>query len=155
MSGSVEARLKALAIDLPDPPAAVGAYVPYVITGHLVFVSGQLPVEAGELAFRGQVGVDLDLDAGYRAARLCAINLLAQLRAACGGDLVRIRRIVRVGGFVASGPSFSDHPKVINGASDLLFEVFGEAGRHARFAVGAPSLPLGAAVEIDAVAEIG
>ena len=153
MAGKIDARLKQLGIELPDisPPAA--NYVPYVISGNLVFVSGQITMWNGELKHVGTVGDDISLDDGYRAARLCGLNLLAQARAALGGDLDRIRQVVKLGGFVNCTPDFTDQPKVVNGASDLMVEVLGDAGRHARFAVGAPSLPLGIAVEVDGVFE--
>ncbi|WP_096701806.1 RidA family protein [Magnetospirillum sp. 15-1] len=154
MSGPISQRLKQLGIELPTPPAAVANYVPFVMTGNLLFVSGQLPLENGKLAVTGKLGDGVALEDGVRAARLCAINLLAQVRAAAGGDLERIRRLVRLTAFVASAPAFTDQPKVINGASDLMVEVLGEAGRHARVAVGAPSLPLDAAVEIEGIFEL-
>ena len=147
-------RLADLGVVLPDPPAAVASSVPFVRIGNLVFVSGQLPFENGALAVTGKLGGGLDLEAGIRAARLCAVNLLAQIRAAAGGDQERVRRVVRLGGFVAATPDFTDHPKVMNGASDLIVAVLGEAGRHARTAVGVPSLPLDAACEIEALVEL-
>lgn len=155
MTGRIDARLKELGLELPPAAPAVANYVPFVVSGNLVFVSGQLPMEAGKPAVLGRLGADVALDDGVRAARLCALNLLAQARAACGGDLDRVRRVVRLTGFVASTPDFIDQPKVVNGASDLMVEVLGDAGRHARVAVGATSLPLNAAVEIDGIFEIG
>lgn len=154
MSGPISQRLQQLGIDLPTPPAAVANYVPYVVTGKLVFVSGQLPLENGKLAVAGKLGGGVALEDGVRAARLCAINLLAQAKAAAGGDIDGIGRLIKLTAFVASAPAFTDQPKVVNGASDLLAEVLGEAGRHARAAVGAPSLPLDAAVEIEAIFEL-
>lgn len=154
MAGTVDARLKELGIALPEAAAPAANYVPFVTVGTLVFVSGQLPVEGGEIRFAGRLGDGLSLEDGQKAARLCGLNLIAQAKAACG-DLDRVKRVVRLGGFVASAPDFADHPKVVNGASDLMVEVFGEAGRHSRAAVGVAALPLGAAVEIDAVFEIG
>lgn len=151
---SVEQRLKDLGIDLPVPAVAVANYVPFVVTGNLVFVSGQLPLENGKLAVQGKLGAEVDIAAGTRAARLCALGLLAQLKAATG-DLDRVKRVVRLTAFVASTPDFTDQPKVVNGASDLMVEVLGDAGRHARVAVGSPALPLNAAVEIDGIFEIG
>ena len=121
----------------------------------MVFVSGQVPLVGGEFKFQGKVGAEFSVEDGQEAARICAINIIAQLKAACGGDLDRVRRIVKLGGFVNSTPEFTDQPKVINGASDLMVAVFGDAGRHSRAAVSAGSLPLGVAVEVDAVAEIG
>jgi enamine deaminase RidA (YjgF/YER057c/UK114 family) len=154
MSGQVDERLKALGITLPAPAASVASYLPFVVTGSFVFISGQLPRALNGPEIRGKLGDALSLEDGRKAARLCALNVLAQLKAACEGDLDRVVRCVKLGGFVNAVPAFRDHPQVINGASDLIVEVFGEAGRHARFAVGAPSLPLDAAVEIDAVFEI-
>ncbi len=153
MPGSIDARLAALGITLPPPAPPAGAYVPFVQAGPLLFVAGQLPIKGGEILYRGHLGTDVALDDGVAAARLCAINLIAQVKAACR-DLDRVRRVVKLGGFVAATAAFTDHPKVLNGASDLMVEVFGDAGRHARFAVGAVSLPLGAAVEVDGIFEI-
>lgn len=152
--GNVETRLAELGIELPAPASPAGAYVPSVRTGTLVFVSGQLPLLNGELRYRGRLGDTVTTEEGYAAARLCALNILAQLQAACDGDLAHVRRVIRLGGFVASTPDFQLHPKVINGASDLIGEVFGDWGQHARFAVGAASLPLGAAVEVEGVFEV-
>jgi enamine deaminase RidA (YjgF/YER057c/UK114 family) len=145
-------RLAALGVSLPEPIAPVANYVPFVRSGRLVHVSGQVSVDASG-GVRGIVGEDVDLETGQRAARLCAINLVAQFRAACDGDLARVTRVVKLGGFVQAGPSFFDIPKVVNGCSDLMVEVFGEAGRHARSAVGVYRLPLNFAVEVDAVIE--
>lgn len=155
MASNIDARLAELGITLPVPAVAVANYVPFVVTGTLVFVSGQLPMEGGKPVVFGHLGAEVSVEDGVRAARLCGLNLLAQAKAACGGDLDRIRRVVRLTAFVASTPDFTDQPKVVNGASDLMVEVLGEAGRHARVAVGAPSLPLNVAVEIEAVFEIG
>ncbi|MEP6967691.1 MAG: RidA family protein [Pseudomonadota bacterium] len=149
---SPEARLAALNLVLPAPTAPVANYVPFVRCGATVYISGQVSLDAGG-GVRGVVGTDLDLAAGQAAARLCAINLIAQMKAACDGDLGRVRRIVKLGGFVQAGPDFFDIPKVINGCSDLMVEVFGEAGRHSRSAVGVYRLPLNFAVEVDAVLE--
>lgn len=154
MTGRIDARLKSLTIDLPPAAPAVANYVPFVQTGNLVFVSGQLPMEGGKPAIVGRLGDGVATEDGVRAARLCALNLLAQVKAACGGDLDRVRRVVRLVGFVACTPDFTDQPKVVNGASDLMVEILGDAGRHARAAVGAPSLPLNASVEIEGVFEI-
>jgi enamine deaminase RidA (YjgF/YER057c/UK114 family) len=153
MPDTIETRLQALGITLPAAPLPAANYVPYVITGNLVFISGQISQDAGGL-IKGRLGADMDVAAGALAARACAISILAQLKGACGGDLSRVKRAVKLGGFVNSTPEFTDQPKVINGASDLLAEVLGDAGRHARAAVSAPSLPFGVAVEIDAVFEI-
>jgi enamine deaminase RidA (YjgF/YER057c/UK114 family) len=154
MTGRIEARLAELGIALPQPAAPAGAYVPYVISGNLVFVAGQITLDNGEVTYKGRLGDTMSVDDGYAAARLCGLNLLAQVRGACAGDLDRVKQVVRVGGFVNSTADFTDQPKVINGASDLMVEVFGDAGRHARAAVGAPSLPLGVAVEVDGIFEI-
>jgi len=154
MAGKIDARLEELGIALPVPAAPVANYVPYVVTGNLVFVSGQVTLKDGAFAYQGKLGQELSVEDGQAAARLCAVNIIAQLKAACGGDLDRVKRIVRLGGFVNSTPGFTDQPKVINGASDLMVEVFGDAGRHSRAAVSAGSLPAGVAVEVDAVAEI-
>ncbi len=149
----IEQRLAELGITLPDAPAPAANYVPYVVVGDMVHVSGQISMDGGEL-IRGRLGEDMDIEAGAAAARVCAINLIAQLRNACDGDLDRVVRVVRLGGFVNSAPDFTDQPKVINGASDLMVEVFGEAGRHARAAVGVAALPLGVAVEIEGLFQI-
>ncbi|NQV47574.1 MAG: RidA family protein [Rhodospirillaceae bacterium] len=154
MSETVEQRLAGLGVKLPEPAAPAANYVPYVISGNLVFVSGQITMMDGELKYVGTVGDDLSTDDGYQAARICAINLMAQVKIACGGDLERVKRVVKLGGFVNCTADFTDQPKVINGASDLIGEAFGDIGKHARFAVGAPSLPLGIAVEVDGVFEI-
>lgn len=151
----VAARLKDLDITLPTPAASIANYVPTVRTmGPLVFVSGQLPLVDGTPSVLGRLGEDVTLDAAYEGARQCGINILAQMAAALGGDLDRVVRCAKVTGFVACTPSFLDHPKVVNGASDLVVEVFGERGRHSRSAVGVSSLPLGAAVEVEAVFEV-
>ncbi|WP_428977731.1 RidA family protein [Rhodoligotrophos defluvii] len=152
--GQIDAKLQQLGITLPEPAAPVANYVGYVITGNLVFVSGQVPFKNGKLDYIGKVGRELTLEQGAEAARWCAINILAQVKAACGGNLDRVKRCVKLGGFVNAVPEFTDHPKVINGASDLMVEVLGDKGRHARFALGAGSLPANTAVEIDAVFEI-
>ena len=154
MPGKIEARLAELGIELPEPSTPVATYVPYVVADGLVFVSGQVAVSKGEFLYLGKLGDDISIDDGFKAARMCGLNLIAQVREACGGDLDRLRQVIRLGGFVNSTPDFSDHPKVLNGASDLMVEVFGEAGRHARFAVGAPSLPLGLSVEVEGVFQI-
>ncbi|MHA1537343.1 MAG: RidA family protein [Alphaproteobacteria bacterium] len=154
MAGNIEKTIKDAGIELPQPASPAANYVPYVVTGNLVFIAGQVPFWNGELRYKGTVGQDLSVEDGQAAARNCALNIVAQLKAACGGDLDRVVACVKLGGFVACGPDFIDQPKVINGASDLIVEIFGEAGKHARFAVGAPSLPLGVGVEVDAVFEI-
>jgi enamine deaminase RidA (YjgF/YER057c/UK114 family) len=150
----IEARLKELGVTLPTPPMPVASYVPYTISGNLVFLSGQIPIADGALKYVGKLGVDIPLEAGQAAAQLCAINLLAQLRNACGGDLDRVVRCLRMGVFVNAAPDYRQHPEVGNGASDLIAALFGDAGKHARAAVGVSSLPRGVAVEVDAVFEI-
>lgn len=154
MIGRIEARLKELKIELPDAPAPAANYIPYVVTGNLVFVSGQVPRFKGQYVHVGKVGETLTLEDGQKSARLCALNLIAQLKAACGGDLDRVTRVVKLGGFVNSTPNFANHPQVINGASDLMGEIFGDAGKHARFAVGVADLPGNVATEIDGIFEI-
>jgi enamine deaminase RidA (YjgF/YER057c/UK114 family) len=149
----IDARLAALGIVLPEPVAPVANYVPFVRAGDLLHISGQISID-GAGGIKGVVGVEVDLETAQAAARLCAINLVAQIRRACEGDLSRVRRIVKLGGFVQAGPDFFDIPRVVNGASDLMVEVFGEAGRHARSAVGVYRLPLNFAVEVDAVVQL-
>ena len=153
MTGLIDQRLADLGISLPDAPPPAASYVPTVQTGSLVFISGQISQLDGAL-IRGKLGADMDLAAGALAARSCALSLLAQMKRACGGELDRVARVVKLTGFVNSTPDFTDQPKVINGCSDLLVEVFGDAGRHARSAVSAPSLPLGVAVEVEAIIEL-
>jgi len=153
MTSKVDARLTELGITLPDAPMPDANYVPFVRTGNLVFISGQVSQNADGF-ITGQVGRDLDVAEGQAAARTCALSLIAQLRAACDGDLDRVVRTVKLTGFVNAPPDFTKHPQVINGASDLFAEVFGDKGRHARAAVGTVSLPLGAAVEIEGVFEV-
>jgi len=150
---TVEDRLAALGIALPQPVAPVANYVPFVRSGSLVHISGQISIDA-EGGIKGVVGQDVDLEQGIAAARLCGINLIAQMKAACDGDLLRVKRVVKLAGFVQAGPDFFDIPKVVNGCSDLMVAAFGEAGRHARSAVGVYRLPLNFAVEVDAVVEI-
>ncbi|MGL4196932.1 MAG: RidA family protein [Allorhizobium sp.] len=154
MSDTIDGRLAALGISLPEAAAPAANYVPYVISGNLLFLSGQLPIEGGKVAVTGLVGGDVVLADAQRAAELCAINILAQAKAALSGDLSRITRVVKLNGFVASAPGFVEQHLVINGASNLIANVLGEAGKHARAAVGMASLPLNAAVEIDAILEI-
>ena len=153
MSETTADRLRALGIALPAPAAAAANYIPVQRSGNLVIVSGQLPMEAGTVRYKGKLGGGVTLEDGQAAARLCAINILAQVAATCG-DLDRVAACLRLGGFVACTPEFADHPKVINGASDLVVAVLGEAGRHARAAVGVPSLPFDAAVEVEAMFEV-
>jgi len=155
MSSSVEQNLEKLGIVLPTPMAPVANYVPFVRTGNLLSISGQIPVDsAGEFPYLGKVGQQVSPEDGARAARLCAINIISQARMACGGDLGRIVRIVKLGAFVNCVDGFSGQPAVVNGASDLMVAVFGEAGKHSRSAVGTNSLPLDVPVEIDALIEI-
>ena len=153
MSNSYETRLTELGITLPDAPAPAANYVPFVVVGDLVFVSGQISNGPDGLVL-GRLGENMDVAAGAAAAKLCALGLVAQLKAACDGDLSRLVRVVKLGGFVNSTPDFTDQPKVVNGASDFLVELFGEAGRHARAAVSAAALPLGVAVEIEGIFQI-
>jgi enamine deaminase RidA (YjgF/YER057c/UK114 family) len=152
MAGKIDSQLQTLGITLPAAAAPAANYVPFVMTGNLLIISGQLPMEAGKLAVTGRLGGGVSLEQGQQAARLCAINIIAQAKAALS-DLDRVTRIVRLGGFVACTDDFTDQPQVINGASNLMVEVFGDAGRHARAAVGVNVLPLGAAVEVDAIIE--
>lgn len=154
MSDTIDGRLAALGISLPEAATPAANYVPYVISGNLLFLSGQLPIEGGKVAVIGLVGGDVALPEAQRAAELCAINILAQAKAALSGDLSRISRVVKLNGFVASAPGFVEQHLVINGASNLIANVLGDAGKHARAAVGMASLPLNAAVEIDAILEI-
>jgi enamine deaminase RidA (YjgF/YER057c/UK114 family) len=154
MASKIDKRLAELGIALPAPASPVGSYVPYVNVGALVFISGQLPRAEGKLAFTGKVGRDVTVENGQAAARVCALNLLAHLKVACAGNLDRVVRCVRMSGFVNSDPEFKDHPQVVNGASDLMHDVFGESGRHARTAVGVAALPANAAVEVEAIFEI-
>jgi len=154
MNHSIESRLNELGLVLPVAAAPVANYVPYVISGNLVFVSGQLPMANGKLLSTGQVGTEVNIEDAKVAARQCALNLISQAKAACGGDLEKVSRVVKLGGFVNAGNGFNDHAQVINGASDLISEVFGDKGKHARAAVGSSSLPLGAPVEIEAIFEL-
>lgn len=154
MAGRIDARLQELGIELPKAASPAANYVPYVISGDLVFVAGQVPFWNGELTSIGRLGDGFEVEDGQKAARTCALNIIAQVKAACGGDLDRVKRIVKLGCFVNATPDFNKHPVVANGASDLMVEIFGDAGKHARFAVGSNTLPLGVAVEIDAVVEI-
>lgn len=153
MVGRIDAVLAELGETLPDAPAPAANYVPYVIVGDLVFVSGQVSKGADGLIC-GKLGGDMDVAAGQAAAKICALNLIAQVKAACGGDLDRVTRVVKLGGFVNCTPDFGDHPAVINGASDFMAAVFGDAGAHARAAVGSSSLPFGVAVEIEGIFQI-
>ena len=149
----IETRLAELGVTLPDAPAPAANYVPFVVTGKHVYVSGQISQDEHGL-IKGRLGEDMAVEQGAAAAKRCAISLLAQLKKACGGDFDRLSRVVKLVGFVNSTPDFIDQPKVINGASDFLVAVLGDAGRHARSAVSAVSLPLGVAVEIEAIFEL-
>ncbi len=155
MAGRIETRLAERNIELAPAPGPAGSYVPYTVSGNLVFVSGQIPIEAGEVRHRGQLGADYDVDAGWKIARVCALNAIAQLRVACDGDLDRVRRCLRLTGYVACTSDFTEQPAVINGASELVTEIFGDAGLHARVAIGTNAPPLGVAVEIESLWEIG
>ena len=148
----IEEKIKELGIELPSPPTPAGSYIPVVKTGNLLFISGQIPMENGKVVFSGKVS-DNNLDVAQKSARMCAINILAQIKREVG-NLDKVSRIVRLSGFVNSSPEFTQHPKVINAASDLIFEIFGDKGKHSRIAVGVASLPLGAMTEIDAIIEI-
>jgi enamine deaminase RidA (YjgF/YER057c/UK114 family) len=154
MAGMVERKLSELGISLPTPASPVANYIPFVRAGTLLFVSGQLCLDAsGKPVAKGKLGAGVSLDDGQKAARACAINVLAQVKSALG-DLDRVARVVRLGGFINSNPGFLDGPKVMNGASDLMVEVFGDKGRHARTTVGVAVLPGDAAVEVDAIIEV-
>ena len=154
MAGRIEQRLAELGITLPTPAAPIANYVPFTIAGSLLVVSGQIPLRDGAVAYVGKVSTDVSLDDGREAARLCFINLMAQMKAATG-DLDRVKRVLRLGGFIAAPASFTQHAAVMNGASDLAVEVFGDAGRHARSTIGVPSLPADAAVEVEGMFELG
>lgn len=154
VNGLVESRLKELSIELPMPSVPGANYVPFVRSGTLVFLTGQLSQWNGERRFVGKLGREFGVDEGQQAARLCALNLIAHLKAAVDGDLDRVRRWVRIAGFVNSTPDFTAQSQVVNGASDLFVQVFGDAGRHARMAVGVSALPYDAAVEVEAVVEV-
>jgi len=155
MAGEVDARIAELGIEVPEAAAPVANYVGFVQTGNLVFISGQVPIKDGKFQYQGKLGDSMSVEDAQAAARLCAINVIAQAKAACGGDLDRVKRVVKLTGFVNSTGDFTDQPKVINGASDLMVEVFGDKGRHSRAAVSAAALPAGVAVEVEAVVEIG
>ena len=152
--GRIETRLAELGILLPVPVAPVANYVPFVISGDLVVISGQIPVRDGKIAYTGKLGDVVSVEIGTQAAQLCFINLLAQLRAACDGDLNRVQQVVRLGGFISCVPEFTQHAMVMNGASDMSVAVFDDAGRHARSTIGVPSLPLDAAVEVEGMFRI-
>jgi len=155
MSGKIVAKLKELGIELPAVTAPIANYVPFTVGGNIVVVSGQVSVRNGKAEFVGKLGAGISVADGQQAARLCALNILAHLKVAAGGDLDRVKQVLRLGGFVNCTPEFTDMPQVVNGASDLMVAVFGDAGKHARAAVGVSSLPLGVAVEVEAMFELG
>lgn len=155
MAGKIESRLAEMGIVIPEPPVPVASYLPYVVTGNLVVVAGQVTLEDGQVKYVGRLGDDISLEEGEAATRLCALNVLSQVKAACSGDLDRVKQVVRLNAFFNSTPDFLDHPRVMNAASDLMAEIFGESGKHTRVGVGVSSLPLGVPVELDGVFEIG
>ena len=154
MANIIDQRLKELNIELDYASVPAGSYVPYVITNNLVFISGQLPFIDGKLTIKCKVGDNVSLDDAVKMSEACAKALLSQLKAACNGNLDKVNKVVKLGGFVASAPNFTDQPKVINGASDLIVNIFGDKGKHYRFAVGVAALPLNVPVEIDGIFEI-
>ena len=154
MAGVIEAKLAELGITVPQVAAPLANYIGYNIVGKLVVVSGQIPLVDGKIAVTGKVGAGVTIEQGQHAARICFVNLLAQLKAATGGDLDRVKRVVRLGGFIAAGPDFTQHALVMNGASDMAVAVFGEKGRHARTTIGVPALPGDAAVEVEGMFEL-
>jgi enamine deaminase RidA (YjgF/YER057c/UK114 family) len=154
MPGRIDQRLAELKIELPNPASPLGSYIPAVQTGNLLYLSGQICHWNGERRYLGKLGAEVSVEDGKAGARLCGLNLLAQAKRYLGGDLDRVVRIVRLGGFVNAVPSFTDQPSIVNGASDLMVEVFGDAGKHARTAVGVGSLPGNASVEVDMILEI-
>lgn len=154
MAGKIDARLAELGIELPEAAAPAANYIPYVVTGKLIMVSGQIPMQDGEIKGIGKVGRDMTTEEAAGIARICALNLIAQAKAACGGDLDKIARVVKLGGFVNCIDDYAQQPEVINGASNLMVDVFGDAGRHSRFAVGTNALPRGVAVEVEGIFEL-
>lgn len=154
MAGVIEAKLAELGITVPQAAAPIANYIGYNIVGKLVVVSGQIPLVDGQIAVTGKVGAGVTIEQGQHAARICFVNLLAQLKAATGGDLDQVKRVVRLGGFIAAGPDFTQHALVMNGASDMAVAVFGEKGRHARTTIGVPALPGDAAVEVEGMFEL-
>lgn len=153
MASSIDARIAELGLTLPDAPAPAANYVPFTRAGNLIYISGQVSRDENGFIL-GKLGADIGPEEGYRAARACALALIAQLRAACDGDLDRVVEVIKLNGYVNAAPDFTDHPKVMNGASDLLAEVFGDRGRHARAAVGVASLPSGVAVEVEGIFQV-
>ena len=154
MADPINQRLKELKIDLPETPNPVANYLPYTITGNLVFISGQIPFVEGQLLYSGKIGEDISIEDGQKAARICGLNLLSQLNQACDQSLNRVSRVIKIGGFVNSTSIFKEHALVINGVSNLMVEVFQDRGKHARAAIGCSSLPLGSSVEVEAIFEI-
>ncbi len=154
MNNSAKENLIRLGIILPTPVAPVANYVPYTKAGNIYSISGQIPIKDGKLPYLGKVGVDISEEEGYKAAQLCAINIIAQINAICEGDLSRLKRIIKLGAFVNCDNGFGNQPEVVNGASDLMVEVFGEIGKHSRSAVGTNALPRNVSVEIDALVDI-
>lgn len=154
MTNIIENKLKELDIILDEASKPAGSYVPYVISNNLVFISGQLPFINGSITIKGKVGSEVSVEDGIKMAEVCAKALLSQLKSACNGNLDKVKKVVKLGGFVASDPNFIDHPKIINGASDLIVKIFGDNGKHSRFAVGVASLPLNTPVEIEGIFEI-
>ena len=154
MPGKIETRLKELGIALPPAPAPAANYVPWVVSQNMAFIAGQIPMQDGKPSFIGKLGREFTIEQGQQAARICALNVLAQLKAACGGDLDKVARCAKVGAFVNCTPEFSDQPQVVNGASDLFVKIFGDAGRHARAAVAVAGLPRNSTVEIQVVVEV-
>ena len=154
MTNIIDNKLKELNIVLDEASKPAGSYVPYVISNNLVFISGQLPFINGSITIKGKVGSEVSVEDGIKMAEVCAKALLSQLKSACNGNLDKVKKVVKLGGFVASDPNFIDHPKIINGASDLIVKIFGDKGKHSRFAVGVASLPLNTPVEIEGIFEI-
>jgi enamine deaminase RidA (YjgF/YER057c/UK114 family) len=154
MSGKIDARLKELGLELPAATAPIANYVPFTRAGNIVVVSGQVSVRNGKAEFVGKLGAGMTVADAQQGAKLCALNILAHLKTACDGDLDKVKRVLRLGGFVNCTPDFTDMPQVVNGASDLMVAVFGDAGKHARAAVGVSSLPLGVSVEVEAMFEL-
>lgn len=154
MGFAIQKKLEPLGLVLPEPAPPAATYDPFVIAGNQVFISGQLPMYKGEIRYQGTVGADVSVEDAIKAAELCGLNILAQISHAVDGDLGRIKRCLKIGGFVNAVPGFADHPKIINGVSELMIHVFGNEGRHARYAVGAGSLPFNVAVEVEALFEI-
>ena len=154
MAGKIDARLAELGIDLPEAAMLAANYIPYIVTGNLIMVSGQIPMLGGEIQGIGKVGRDMTTAEAAGIAKICALNLIAQAKTACGGDLDKIVQVVKLGGFVNCVEDYAQQPEVVNGASNLMVEVFGDVGRHARFAIGTNSLPRGVAVEVEGIFEL-